>query len=159
MRRIALVAALLGAAGCRHRPAVRTTRNAPAAQPAGSALPVPYDRFLPPLLGTAHVADCWLDPCVQELDLDGDGQTDYAFLVKDAKGRRGIAFALSTLPQDLAMIAGAGTSLGRGGDDFSWADGWLVHTAPHGDLLDVKGKNAGTLSWNGTAVSWSAPRD
>ena len=72
-----------------------------------------------------------LSPHYLTADFNGDGKVDVAVLVKQrATGKLGIAIFHGAT--DKAAILGAGTSIGNGGDDFSWMDTWQVYSKARG---------------------------
>ncbi len=108
----------------------------------------------------------YLNPCHLTLDLDGDGLPDRAGLVVDAKGKRGIVLELTTRSSNGAgsrtVFAGAGTTVGNGGDDFSWMGGWRVAKKDEvpgwakGDALFVGALESasGVIAWTGEELGW-----
>ena len=64
-----------------------------------------------------------LNPFVWRLDFDGDSRVDIAVFVRSSSGKQGIALLLRSGKN---YVLGAGTTLGNGGDDFSWLDTWTV---------------------------------
>jgi hypothetical protein len=110
-----------------------------------------------------------LNPFILQGDFDGDGRTDLAVLVAE-RNRGAAGIAIVHAPGDAPRVVGAGTSLGAGGADFSWLDGWSVEPkgpvgqgadpAPpptlHGDALLVKKLEASSalVYWDGAAYRW-----
>ncbi len=73
----------------------------------------------------AYSLAAWLNPYYLQADFNGDGQTDVAVLVEEkSTNRRGILIA--HIGTDQYFVLGAGSSIGNGGDDFSWMDAWRV---------------------------------
>jgi hypothetical protein len=66
-----------------------------------------------------------LNPFVWQGDFDGDKALDVAVLVKrSSDGKEGIAVLWRN--EATPTVVGAGTSIGGGGDDFSWVEYWGV---------------------------------
>lgn len=105
-------------------------------------------------------------------DFDGDGITDAAVLVEQrATGKTGVVFVHRGTHK--VYIAGAGTRVASGPDDFRWADDWEVFHA--GDSYDSvirdhpghvlstdalwlarRDSASGFLFWNGNGYRWEA---
>ena len=67
----------------------------------------------------------WIKPARLAGDFDGDGKTDVALLVANAKSKkRGVLIVHGG--RRAAAVAGAGINFGNGGDDFEWANHWTV---------------------------------
>jgi hypothetical protein len=98
-----------------------------------------------------------------EADFDGDRRPDLAVPVRNRRGgKAGIAILLRG--RGGAIVLGAGSDFGNGGDDFSWMDEWSVYpisghqTRPklRGDaLLVAKSEAASALVyWDGKSFRW-----
>lgn len=103
-----------------------------------------------------------LTPDLLEPDLDGDGEADLVFLVRDTGGRRGIVLLRHS--QVRPDVIGAGTKFGNGGEDWRWMDEWSVEPGQGlgaADRLYVgKSESASALiGWNGTAYEWEQAGD
>jgi len=108
----------------------------------------------------------WYDrvnPFYQRGDFDGDGKADVAILIRHKITRKvGIAFVHQA--SGAVHIVGAGTSLGNGGDDFTWLGAWRLEEGPaltkvpgfHGDVLYVEKPESGggLIYWNGHSYQW-----
>lgn len=84
-------------------------------------VPGPVANCLTPLAGQFKI-DGRINPFYLRGDFDGDGRTDYAVLITNSKGERGVAIcrAAARAPE----IVGAGFVLNRSADfDF---DAWMV---------------------------------
>ena len=110
-----------------------------------------------------------INPFYLRGDFNGDGKIDVAALVKQrSTGKVGIAILHGEAEK--AIILGAGTAIGNGGDDFEWMDSWQVYskdrvtleggkkTLPHlrGDALLVSKSEAASalIYWNGKHYLW-----
>lgn len=99
-----------------------------------------------------------------EADLDGDRAPDLAVLVRARRsGKAGIAILLRN--RDGAIVLGAGSDFGNGGDDFSWMDEWSVYPRSgreagrpklRGDALLVAKSEAASalIYWDGKSFRW-----
>jgi hypothetical protein len=95
-----------------------------------------------------------LNPFVQLGDFDGDHQTDAAVFVRDlANGKEGILVLRRVAPQPITL--GAGRSVGRVGDNFTWLDIWRVEAGNDMDRLVVeKSETAtGAIVWDGRSFT------
>ena len=104
------------------------------------------------------------DPGYLEADLDGDRVRDLAVLVRGTRsGKAGIAILLRN--RDGAIVLGAGSDFGNGGDDFSWMDEWSVYPRSghetgrpklRGDALLVAKSEAASalIYWDGRSFRW-----
>ena len=108
-----------------------------------------------------------LNPFYLQGDFDGDSRRDTAVLVKRKDGgKAGVALVLG---RGRVAIAGAGNSVGNGGDDFGWVDAWRVErqgVLPEGlkakgdALLVMKTESGGgQLWWDGKALRWHQQGD
>lgn len=71
------------------------------------------------------IAASWMKPERISADFDGDGKADVALLVANVKSKkRGIL--LVHAGRTPATLIGAGVNFGNGGDDFEWANRWIV---------------------------------
>jgi len=71
------------------------------------------------------VFDSRLNPFCLRGDFDGDGNIDFAVLVRQpASGKAGIVIIHRATGR--VFVLGAGTRFGYGGDDFTWMDAWRV---------------------------------
>jgi hypothetical protein len=69
-----------------------------------------------------------MNPFVWRGDFDGDSRTDVALFVRSMPSQKeGIAIIFRK--ETDAIVIGAGTAFGNGGDDFSWLDLWTVAEA------------------------------
>jgi len=115
-----------------------------------------------------------LNPFYLRGDFNGDGKPDVAILVRQTKAEK-IGIAICHLATNEVFMAGAGTKMGNGGDDFEWMDYWYVRpkgvagrgagkTGPpllKGESLYVgKSESAGGLIyWNGKGYAWHQQGD
>jgi len=66
-----------------------------------------------------------MNPFVWGGDFDGDGRMDVALFVRSIPSKKeGIAIIFRR--EIDAVVIGAATAFGNGGDDFSWLDTWTV---------------------------------
>jgi hypothetical protein len=105
-----------------------------------------------------------LEPWYLEADLDGDRARDLAVLVRATRsGKAGIAILLRH--RDGAIVLGAGSGFGNGGDDFSWMDEWSAYPRSghrgerprlRGDALLVAKSEAASalIYWDGRSFRW-----
>lgn len=104
-----------------------------------------------------------VNPFYQRGDFDGDGRADLALLIRHKTTRKvGIAFVHRA--SGAVHVVGAGTSLGNGGDDFSWLGVWRVDDGTalrevpgfRREVLYVeKPESAGGLVyWDGSKYRW-----
>jgi len=110
-----------------------------------------------------------INPYFLHGDFNGDGKLDLAVLITQNKSRRhGIAFLHAGFPTPL--VVGAGTTLGNGGDDFSWIDAWNLYIKQpiqqgatgkktpvlRGDALLVQKLESasGLIYWDGHVYRW-----
>ena len=105
-----------------------------------------------------------MEPRYLEVDLDGDRAPDLAVLVRATRsGKTGIAILLRN--RDGAVLLGAGSDFGNGGDDFSWMDEWFVYPRSghesgrprlRGDALLVAKSEAASalIYWDGRSFRW-----
>lgn len=102
-------------------------------------------------------------PRYLEADLDGDRRVDLAVPVRSKRsGKTGIAILMRN--RDGAIVLGAGSDFGNGGDDFSWMDEWSVHSISghegrpklRGDALLVAKREAASalVYWDGKSFRW-----
>jgi hypothetical protein len=120
-------------------------------------------------LGKKYEVSFHLSPFYLRADFDGDGKIDVAALVKQrSTGKLGIAIVHGEAEK--ATILGAGTAIGKGGDDFEWMDSWQICSkdrgakgahetgVPHlrGDALLVSKSEAASalIYWNGKHYVW-----
>ncbi|GEM_PF-2217230 len=110
-----------------------TSRSEPAVSAAPS-LPT-QSAQLAPALSDANIAAAlksrgltfasWMKPERLSGDFDGDGKPDVALPVAHAKSKkRGIL--IMHAGRTVVTLIGAGVNFGNGGDDFEWANRWVV---------------------------------
>jgi hypothetical protein len=168
-RHIVAVALLLSVAIAAAEPVPKETQTADAQAQTGN-IPQPiWKAMRDGLFAEKYDVSFHLSPFYLRGDFDGDGKIDVAVLVKQrATGKLGIAIFHGVTGK--ATILGAGTSIGNGGDDFSWMDTWQVYSktrgahaagesgAPklRGDALLVGKSQAASalIYWNGKRYVW-----
>jgi hypothetical protein len=83
---------------------------------------------------------CYLKTCELKGDFNGDGFQDDAFLVVNKAGKKGIKIIFGRTDKVIVLgagteqggtvsskdVSGTPTSMGKGGDDFSWMTDWSV---------------------------------
>lgn len=104
-----------------------------------------------------------VDPVYQIGDFDGDGQLDFAGLVRDRSSAK-IGVLILHRAGGGAHILGAGHQFGNGGDDWSWLGAWRVVppaqlpdsvSSSRDALLVEKPESAGgLLVWKGSEYEW-----
>jgi len=120
------------------------------------------------LLGKDCELSFHMNPFYLRGDLNGDGKTDIAFLMKQSStGKLGIAIISGAT--DKVTVVGAGNAIGNGGDDFEWMDTWQVYSKGRaiqeaegsvpclrGDALLVAKSEAASalIYWNGKRYAW-----
>jgi hypothetical protein len=135
----------------------------PLAMYRGGNLPTWAVKALGPQFQTQYEWYDRVNPFYQRGDFDGDGTTDVAILVRHRTTRKvGIAFVHRAT--GAVHVVGAGTSLGNGGDDFTWLGVWRVDDGAalrevpgfRSEVLYVeKPESAGGLIyWDGTKYQW-----
>ena len=107
-------------------------------------------------------------------DFNGDGWRDVAIQVKERKTNKfGIAVFHGRNHQSFqtrVLVLGAGSSIGRGGDDLHWAEVWSVATRMNayreikepvlpklsGDVMKIERRQgrSGFIFWNGKNYIW-----
>ncbi len=153
------------------------SRAPPPLAPAPQPVPPPavVSPALPAALAGRYARRCWVEPvpvlspiapCTLRDDFDGDGSVDTADLVEDERRRRGVAFAFAG---GGTAVAGAGLTIGNGGDDFEWMDAWrLVRRGDPalprwakgaGVLVERTESAAGVVAWDGKRLRWAQHGD
>ncbi len=106
------------------------------------------------------IENCWIKPCHQDLDFDGDGKLDRAHLVsKGSDGPKGILILMNG---GKCFLAGAGDSIGAGGENFYWMNTWSVYKAyrDRKDGLSVyKEEIGGTIFLEKAQLNWEQGGD
>ncbi len=127
-------------------------------------------------LGDRYTITYQLYPPTLKGDFNGDGRRDVAILVQENSTKKfGIAIFHGKKTQDLryhVAVLGAGTDVGKAGDNFSWANLWARYSpgkspAVKGlkipddltnDAIELrkKGGRSGLLYWDGKHYVWSS---
>jgi hypothetical protein len=115
------------------------------------SLPRWVDSVVGPLLFSGrYTLGLRLNPFFQLGDFDGDRRADAAVFVREvASGKEGILLLRRVAPSP--TVLGAGRSVGRVGDNFSWLDIWRVEAGEDIDRLVVEKSEtaSGAVSWDG----------
>ncbi|MBC8089858.1 MAG: hypothetical protein H7Z40_21570 [Phycisphaerae bacterium] len=100
-------------------PRVVRTQSTPVA-------PAPSDAIIVAALKSRGLVTAgWMTPVRHTGDFDGDGQPDVALLVAHVTSKKRGILILHAGRTTTALV-GAGVNFGNGGDDFEWANRWVV---------------------------------
>jgi hypothetical protein len=130
-------------------------------QPASIAPALPDSIIAAALKARGLVAATWIKPARLTGDFDGDGKPDEALLVSNGKsGKRGIL--LVHAGRTVATVVGAGVNFGNGGDDFEWANRWVVvkrKGKPDALLVERQESGGGLVEFVGGKYRWRQQGD
>lgn len=108
------------------RPALPHLASPKPLSQSGQSAPVPPDSLVAALLKARGLtAANWMNPARLIGDFDGDGKSDIALLVASTKSKK-LGLVIVHGGRTTTAVIGAGVNFGNGGDDFEWANRWVV---------------------------------